>query len=387
MRKLKDIRDEFQARYPSKPELQVQALADAVDQMMIQSGVMLKPYGSRSFKLDRDWLDGIYPSTPRVFREFVETVMESMPTQSLESFLISSMSVLVDHQKSAGGSLMVRDGLGQQLFIQAAMRNERPRIDLVQVLTPVLRQYVNFQANPSIGHTLIWVLGQAPAYPLDVVMWLEVFLPCFGKYATSSAATLQTLALEYIRLWSEKYVFAIPSRPNINCRVDLIPQALMRPFLIKWDTIESLLLAAYSSNSVLLESKKGLEYIPQLQSMYQYLRDKLVHPRSLLSLDFDESFQRAWRYLSTKDDILLAELKNFVLLVLCRSRNGYKLLADQYHLNIAQTAILLRSLDERWGELRGKIDTVELQYSLAKIKALNAEWLASFRNTPAVLFH
>ena len=184
----------------------MQALADAVDVMLGQTGVLLKPFGSRSFTITQEWLGGIYASLPRLFREWVETLMEQQPAAALESFLTTSIVFLIDQQKSAGGSLMMRDGLGQQIFIQASLKNERAKLNMGKVVGDVLKHFANFQANPAIGHTLFWVLSQAPAHPMDVVVWLQYLLPCFGQNATSSAATVQSVALDYMDQWMDAYV-------------------------------------------------------------------------------------------------------------------------------------------------------------------------------------
>ena len=95
--------------------------------------------------------------------------------------------------------------LGHQLFVQLLMRHARDKIDVPAMMQTVAEHYPHFEANPMIGHTILWVLAQSSDDRMDLLAWFAFCLPAFGDSALSSAASFQKLSLDYIDILFEKY--------------------------------------------------------------------------------------------------------------------------------------------------------------------------------------
>jgi hypothetical protein len=315
----------------------------------------------------------MYWSLPKHTREWMEGTVEQYETHGVEQFLIASLILIIDSQKSVGGTSMLRSALGQQVAVQLVLRNERGRLNLTRVLQEVTSHYPNYQANPAIAHTLIWFMNQAPAHPDDLSVWLTFFAPSFNQNATSSAASFQGLSLKWIINWSQQ--------------VQLVSQAVVKPTVLQWDLFETVLVSAYSSNSYLLGSKKGLEFIEQLQSVYIYLKSKLLHPRSLVILDLEETLTLLFPLLLIKDEILVKEVSSLAVEVLARYPRGFKLWWSLFPNIINESLILLRYIDLQLPNIAKKLDTVELQYFVGRVKVEASQWNTHYRNSVAVSFY
>lgn len=365
---LQQIYAEFKARYPERFETHLQALSDKIDDMMLESGIMLKPFGSRSFKLSEEWLEGVYRQLPKIFREWLEAVIENFTSEDLESFVKNNLNNLISSQKSNGASVMIQGSVGQQVMIQAIMRNERARINVSRILSKVLKNYAHYQANPAIGHTIFWFLSQWKPHPKDLDLWFHFLLPCFGEQATSSANSFQSLTIAFIERWADQ--------------VTLISTAIVKPVEIDYKSFESLMLIAFSSSSVLFGNKRGLDFIPRLQNVYRFLKSKLTHRRSLVILSAHSALPGFISLIGSKDDILSKEASDLALKCLLRSSKGFRIWSDVYNSNISQSWQLLKVIKASFRKHQKSLDKAELLAFLSSVQAKNKHWLSKYKNSP-----
>ena len=345
--RLQDILQEFKLRYASHPDTQLQALLENTEYYLANENICMLPFGSKRFALNEVWIEGCYAHVPEVFRSWLIETLTHYDDQVLQTFFDTVVFGLLELQKDISTTSTIRTSLGYQIFLQILLRHFRQKLRLLDVVFRLTCMHPNFLANPSLAHTMIWLMAQN-VQPNDAVIWLEYFLPAFTESATSSTSSVKSLSLDLM----ERILEACEAvQPNQGTRI-----------YIAANRVESLMLLVNSSKS-LLASPQSNAYFTRLQLIYGKVKEAILSSASSLTSSSPKLFYAVLSHASAKDDKVKMESLSFASQLLAADAACFAQWQALYEDKLAESALLLQYLKESWSS----ISNDEMMRSLANL--------------------
>ncbi|KAI3652439.1 hypothetical protein MP228_002764 [Amoeboaphelidium protococcarum] len=323
---LQKVHQEFQGRYPQKYDVHVLAVIEAIEKSLC--GVSVKAIGSKDLTLLQkstsqskyvilsDFIIRPQDYLTQDCLDYCVRMMLEVPRTQVQQVLDKVVSTLIQIQNNYGGKLANEKGLVYIVFIKLILFSpvcNDLNVNLENTYLGIVSEYPYYYANPTVSHFMIWLLVQNQFKPGDIAHFLTFGLPSFSSAIIGSCASFQRLCDEYANVWMEQVQLLMQS--------DKIDSTSVR-YHINVDQIVQLMLAAFTSDSVLASNSKGLKYQDTLKKLAYFISDNIEHfeldkRRLLVELlkaqeskdaDMQQFSLKAATQLIVKDSSLLKEL-------------------------------------------------------------------------------